>query len=263
MVTTSYYMQFCRATSMNYREIEIDGFLANFIKCFWEYDNSKKDVEFSILPDGFFDVIFEMSNNQVSKVRLTGVWTKQINVRISKGTKLIGIRCKLIASEYIFHDSIKFIKDSESVLPSDFWGVKNLQVNDFEQFVDSLSQKIQYGLMNLKEIDNRKFKLFNILYKVKGNISVKELSEKVSWSSRQINQYFNQQFGLPLKTFSNILKCKSSYRDLAQGQLSPMQEYYDQAHYIKEVKRYTGNTPKVLFRNENSRFLQLSTLAEK
>lgn len=248
---------------MKYREINTDGFLSNFIKCFWENNSSQNDVEYTILPDGYFDLIFEIRDDQISKISLTGVWTKQINVKIKEHTKLIGIRFKLIASEYIFQESIKSFINSETVLPLDFWGVGNLPANDFEQFANSLYQKIHYGLKNLKEIDNRKFKLFNTLYKQKGNISVKELSEKVSWSSRQINRYFNQQFGFSLKTFSNILKCKSSYRDIANGQLSPTQDYYDQAHYIKEVKRYTGNTPKELCRNENDRFLQLSTLGEK
>jgi AraC-like DNA-binding protein len=248
---------------MKYRDIKIDGFLSNFINRFWEYDNSQNEVEFTILPDGYFDLIFEIQNNEILNISLTGIWTKQINVKIQEHTKLIGIQFKLIASEYIFQESIKLFINSETILPADFWGAKSLPLDNLEKFTTSLSQKINYGLKNLKEIDNRKFKLFNTLYEQKGTISVKKISENVSWNSRQINRYFNQQFGFPLKTFSNILKCKSSYRDIAEGQLSPTQDYYDQAHYIKEVKRYTGNSPKELYRNENDRFLQLSTLGEK
>lgn len=248
---------------MKHRNIKIDGFLSNFINCFWECDNSRNEVEFTILPDGYFDLIFEIKNNKILNISLTGIWTKQINVKIKENTKLIGIQFKLIASEYIFKESIKSIINSETILPSNFWGAKNLPFDNFEQFKDSLSHKIHYGLKNLKEIDNRKFKLFNTLYEQKGDLNVKELSAYVSWSSRQINRYFNQQFGFSLKTFSNILKCKSSYREIANGQLHSIQDYYDQAHYIKEVKRYTGSTPKELYRNENDRFLQLSTLGGK
>lgn len=248
---------------MKHRNIRTEGFLSNFINCFWEYSNARDVVQFTILPDGYFDLIFEIKNNKIINISLTGIWTKPVNVKIQEHTKLIGIQFKLIASEYIFQKSIKCFIDAETILPHDFLGAENFPINNFEQFTDSLSRKIQYGLKNLEEIDNRKFKLFNTLYDQKGNISVKELSEKVSWSSRQINRYFNQQFGFSLKTFSNILKCKSSYPDIANGQLSPTQDYYDQAHFIKTVKRYTGNTPKELYRNENDRFLQLSTLAER
>lgn len=248
---------------MKHINIKIEGFLSNFINCFWEHDNIQKEVEYTILPDGYFDLIFEIKNNEILNISLTGIWTNQINVRIKENTKLIGIQFKLIASEYIFKESIKHIINSETILPTDFWGAKNLPLDNLEKFADSLTKTIHYGLKNLKEIDNRKFKLFNTLYEQQGNISVKELSEKVSWSSRQINRYFNQQLGFSLKTFLNILKCKSSYCDIANGQLSPTQDYYDQSHYIKEVKRYTGNTPKELYKNENDRFLQLLTLGEK
>ncbi|WP_073001643.1 helix-turn-helix domain-containing protein [Mariniphaga anaerophila] len=245
---------------MKYRENKIDGFLSNFIQCFWEYDNLTKDVNYIILPDGHFDLIFEIRNNELSNVSLTGVWTKPIKVHIDRDIKLIGIRFKLIAVEYIFKQSIKNILNTTTDLPTNFFGVKNLSFNDFDSLTNYLLEKINYGLKNLKEIDNRKFKLFELLYENKGNLKVNELAEKVFWSSRQINRYFNQKFGFSLKTFSNILKCNSSYFEIASGQLFPQQYYFDQAHFIKEVKKYTGSTPGELHKNKNDRFLQLSTL---
>jgi AraC-like DNA-binding protein len=92
---------------------------------------------------------------------------------------------------------------------------------------------------------------------------VSELAGQIGWSSRQINRWFNSQFGLSLKTFANILKCHAAYRHIAQGQFQPDKSYYDQAHFIKEVKRYTGTTPKELHKNKNDRFLQLTTLPKE
>ena len=246
--------------TMEYREIKIEGFSSNFIQCFWEYDNQIKNIDYTILPDGHFDLIFEIRNNKLSNVSLTGVWTKPINVNIEKNTKLIGVRFKLIAAEYIFKQSIKGILNTRTILPISVFGAENLPFESFNNLTHSLSDKINYGLQNLKEIDNRKFKLFKLLYENKGSLSVNTLAENVLWSSRQINRYFNQQYGFSLKTFSNIIKCNSSYSSIAKGQLFPLQEYYDQAHFIKEVKKYTGSTPKELHKNENDRFLQLSTL---
>lgn len=243
-----------------YKENKIDGFLSNFIQCIWEYDNRKKEVDYTILPDGHFDLIFEFKNNELANVSLTGVWTKPIKVHIDRDTKLIGIRFKLIAAEYIFKQSIKNILNTATDLPINFFGAKNLPFDNFDTLTNCISEKINYGLKNLKEIDNRKFKLFELLYENKGNLKVNELAEKVFWSSRQINRYFNQKFGFSLKTFSNILKCNSSYNEIAKGQLYPQQDYFDQAHFIKEVKKYTGSTPRELHKNENDRFLQLSTL---
>ncbi|UOY06845.1 AraC family transcriptional regulator [Muricauda sp. SCSIO 64092] len=245
---------------MNYQEKHSKGFIANFIKSFWEFESSKEECHYEILPDGCFDLIFEIRNKQILSVSLTGVWTEQIQISIPKNTKLMGIRFKLISAEFIFKQSLRELKNTETKLPTTFWGGENLNVQDFGVFTDSITEKLQFGLQNLKEIDHRKFELFRILYERKGGITVKELSESIFWSSRQINRYFNNRFGFSLKTFCNILKCHSSLNHIAKGKLFPELDYYDQAHFIKQIKQITGATPNTLYANKNDRFLQLTTI---
>ncbi|WP_338378808.1 DUF6597 domain-containing transcriptional factor [uncultured Flavobacterium sp.] len=247
---------------MNYQEKHTKGFISNFIKSFWEFESCEKECNYEILPDGFFDLILEIKNGQITKVSLTGVWTKQIRISIPKNTKLIGVRFKLISAEYVFKQSIKEIKNTKTELPLTFFGFENFEFYSFDKFTDSVTEKLQYGLKNLKEIDNRKFELFKILYERKGEISVQELSERIFWSSRQINRYFNNRFGFSLKTFCNILKCHSSLKHIVNGKLFPENDYYDQAHFIKQVKQITGSTPTNLHLNKNDRFLQLTTIQE-
>ena len=66
-----------------------------------------------------------------------------------------------------------------------------------------------------------------------------------------------------MKTLLNIVRCNASYPDIAEGKLYPEKEYADQAHYIKEIKKYTDSSPSRLYKNENDRFLQLSAFKEK
>ncbi len=253
-------MHLAETKTMRYRENKTDGFLSNFVRCCWEFDNRLKDVNYTILPDGHFDIIFEIKNNTFSNVSMTGVWTKPVNVHIEKDTRLIGVRFKLLAAEYIFRQSLRNILNTKTGLPVNFFGARNLPFDDFDAFSGNFLEKISPGLKHLKEVDNRKFKLFELLYENKGTLKINVLAEKVCWSRRQINRYFNQKFGFSLKTFSNILRLCSSYRQIANGRLFPQQDYFDQAHFIKEVIKYTGATPKELYKNENDRFLQLSNL---
>ncbi len=245
---------------MNYRERHTKGFISNFVKCFWEFETFEEECNYEILSDGFFDLIFEIKNGHIHNVYLTGVWIKQIQISIPKNIRLIGVRFKLISAEYIFKQSIKEIKNTKTELPTTFLGSENFDLNDFKKITDSITEKLQYGLKNLKEIDNRKFELFRILYERKGEISIQELSGMIHWSNRQINRYFNSRFGFSLKTFCNVLKCNSSLKHIANGRLFPENGYYDQAHFIKQVKQITGSTPSNLYLNENDRFLQLTTL---
>lgn len=80
------------------------------------------------------------------------------------------------------------------------------------------------------------------------------------WSSRQINRYFNQQFGISLKTYCNILRFGSSFKPISEGILFPEQNFTDQNHFIKEIKKYSGVTPKELSRNKDNRFMDIAAI---
>jgi len=247
---------------MKYREIKTDGFLNNFVKCFWEYDNQQTEIEYTILPDGYFDLIVEFENGSLKNILLTGVWTKPVNIKIKKGAKLFALRCKLLSAEYLFKHEIKSLLNTSAVLPLNFWELNKLNFNNFEKAVSILSNQINLSLKHLNKIDNRKIELFNLIY-LEDNYNVNELSEKIIWSSRQINRYFNGQYGFPLKTFLSIVRCYAAYSDIAKCELLPAKEYFDQSHFIKQVKKYTGATPRELSKNKNDRFLQLITIQEK
>ncbi len=249
-------------TAMKYREIKPTGFLGNFVQCFWEYENADNEIEYTILPDGYFDLIAEFENEILISLKLTGVWTKPVNVKIPKSIKIFAIRFKLIATEYLFQQEIKSILDTAKSLSPDFWNINNYQSNEFEDFVTDISKKIGSATRHLKEIEDRKLKLFELIYLNKP-ISVKELSENVYWSSRQINRYFNNKFGLSLKEFLKIIRFKSTLEHISKGELFPGNDFFDQAHFIKEVKNYSGETPGKLYRNKNDRFLQLSMTKQR
>ncbi len=212
------------------------------------------------MPDGYFDLIAEFEDNKLSLVQLTGIWTTPKHLDIPKNKTYIAIRFKLPAAEYLFQRELKSILDASLSLPFHFWHINQFQNHQFEDFVSHTTQHIENLIKhNIKEMDNRKLKLFDLVYQQHIK-TVAELADKVSWSSRQINRYFNAQFGFSLKAFLKIVRCKSSYKHLSKGVLYPENGYFDQAHFIKEVRKYTGVTPKELHENKNDRFLQLSTI---
>ncbi|MGX5820105.1 helix-turn-helix domain-containing protein [Chitinophaga lutea] len=243
---------------MQYREIKPSGFLTNFMHSFWEYETGETAFEHTIIPDGYFDLIAAFENGILKTVKLTGVWTKPVNVSLPKSTKILAIRFKLIATEYLFQHEIKTICNATRELPLTFWNIHAYGNNDFEKFAAEITSRLENTLKHLKEIDSRKLKLFELAYSSKG-LSVAELSKNVFWSSRQINRYFHQQFGFPLKNFLDIVRCNDAYKNIAAGNLFPDDHFFDQAHFIREVKKHTGTTPGELSKNQNVRFIQLAT----
>lgn len=247
---------------MNYKEIHTTEKLSAFVKYFWRYEHSGEDTEYTILPDACFDLVVDFENNELENIYLTGIWTKPIKLTVTKGATLMAVRFKIIAAEYLFNREIKSLLNGMTILSKDFWNIHRTQSTEFEQFSSDLSKRM-IGIINEQpEIDNRKLKLFNLIYSEQFQ-NVKELSKSTGWSNRQINRYFNQYFGFPLKSLLNMVRCNASYPNIVDGKLYPEKEYTDQPHFIKEIKKYTESSPGQLYKNENDRFLQLSAFKVK
>jgi len=247
---------------MTYYQQAANEVLKQYIRCFWWLDNnSSKNLNYTILPDGFFDIIVCFDNYKYQSTVLTGLYTKEVEVVIPPNHQLFGIQFKLPAVEYIFYESIATLLNSEKKLPDAFWNLKSLDFSKNLNTIDKLSSIISQEINKNNNIDNRKLHLFRLLSQTKGNESVRYFADNVFWSSRQINRYFNKMFGLSLKNYCNILRCSASFKDIKKGDL--LSNYYDRSHFNKEIKKYTNHSPKNLSNNENDRFLQISIIPNK
>ena len=249
---------------MIYHQQKANAILKPYIRCFWWLDNnSTKNIDYTILPDGFFDIVVRFNNYEYENTVLTGIYNKEIEVVIPPNQQLFGIQFKLQAAEYIFHESIAPLLNSEKKLSNDFWNLSALDFSEKLDTINKLSSIISQEINKQNNLDNRKIHLFRLLNQTKGNHSVNYFADKVFWSRRQINRYFNKMFGLSLKSYCNILRCSAAFKDIKKGDLLSTQNYYDRSHFNKEIKKYTNHTPNDLSNNENDRFLQISIIPKK
>jgi AraC-like DNA-binding protein len=236
--------------------------LSDFVDSFWFLKNqSDSNKETTGLPDGLIDVSLSKSAEKPFCILLLGGLTQHEQATIPANCLIFCISFKLLAVEYIFGEPIPGIVNGGKFLPVDFWGFTESDLQDFDLFVEKATQKILSLLP--KEIDERKRILFELIYGSNGTITVKALSEKVFWSSRQINRYFNHQFGISLKAYCNILRFRASLEHIANGELFPEGNFFDQNHFIKEIKKFSGVVPKELAKNKNDRFILLSAIKKK
>ncbi|MBI3519985.1 MAG: helix-turn-helix transcriptional regulator [Bacteroidetes bacterium] len=247
----NFYYKFCKPPEL----------LANFVENIGMFHNSSnKPKEVVIMPDGRVDLFFSQSASEPFHVTLMGLETFPEEISIKPHTLAFVVSFKPLAVEYILQTSIAGFLNSANNYPTDFWGFNAGDLKDFEAFYNKASQKIKTLLP--ETLDERKLQLFRWIYSSNGEMSVKELSEKVMWSSRQINRYFNQQFGLSLNAFCKILRFRASLEHIAKGRIFPELNFTDQTHFIKEIKKFSGVVPKELLKNKNDRFILLSVLKQ-
>ncbi len=236
--------------------------LSPFVESFWQLqNNSDAGKEIVIVPDGRIDLTFSQSATEAFHITLSGLETYPVQVAMRALARIFAVSFKLPAAEYIFGSSIAPLLNSAERLPAGFWGFSAADLSDFAAFCRKASEKITSLLPDAP--DERKMKLFDLIYSSKGALTVKGLSESVYWSSRQLARYFNDQFGLPPKAYCNILRFRASLDHLAKGKFFPDLSFADQNHFIREIKKFSGVSPKELKRNQNDRFIQFSAIAPK
>ncbi|MEL6812727.1 MAG: AraC family transcriptional regulator [Bacteroidota bacterium] len=84
------------------------------------------------------------------------------------------------------------------------------------------------------------------------NFSLQTLREVTQYSYSTLERYFKKETGLTPKKFQSLQRYKQVAREICTTRNTDWQyyvteyDYFDQSHFIKEIKRYTSLTPTQL-----------------
>jgi AraC-like DNA-binding protein len=90
-----------------------------------------------------------------------------------------------------------------------------------------------------------------LIHKSKGKIRVKELMDQLHISQSPLEKRFRRAVGASPKKFTSMVRLKNVVQQYdpvtSLTALGYEAGFYDQAHFIKEFKTFTGDTPQVFF----------------
>ncbi|HVV06742.1 MAG TPA: helix-turn-helix domain-containing protein [Puia sp.] len=115
-------------------------------------------------------------------------------------------------------------------------------------------EKFFIGRMTQSEPDKLVLAALALIHQSKGNIRIKDLALQLHTSQSPLEKRFRAAVGASPKKFSSIIRLKNvlqqySTADSLTG-LGYEAGFYDQAHFIKEFKAFTGDTPEDFFRKQ-------------
>ena len=107
----------------------------------------------------------------------------------------------------------------------------------------------QFLLSQLKEIQTDKLimEAVNLIYQSRGTIRIRELNDKLFISQSPFEKRFRKVVGTTPKKFASIVRFNSVLDDLNTKSLIDIcfeYNFFDQAHFIKDFKQFTGDTPE-------------------
>jgi AraC-like DNA-binding protein len=108
----------------------------------------------------------------------------------------------------------------------------------------------QFLLSQLKDIQTDKLivEAVKLIYQTNGTIRIKELNEKLFISQSPFEKRFRKIVGTTAKKFASIVRFNTVLDSLNETksltEICYENNFFDQAHFIKDFKQFTGDTPE-------------------
>ena len=248
-----------------------------FVDLYWEGSfNMDKDPEISqrVVPSGYIELIIHITDwhcdlfkngkwGQSPDYTLIGIYTKPYTVKFSDLVNTFGIRFKPDGFYNVFGVPVSEFKHT-------FDDMESLAGREFREFcsrlrdIDNTSYRIMLAEKYLRkkvEETNIDFGYLNraaeIIRKTKGFIKIEELAKKSFISMRQLEREFVNKIGITPKMYMRISRLNEvnrvleSRRELKLTDVTYECGFSDQAHFIREFKNFTGETPKVFIKDKH------------
>lgn len=249
---------------MIYDQIVPDTLLGKIIKSVWWID-SEGDAAIEtqkIVPDGYPEFIIHFGDTfeinisgrweTQAKFLLAGQIRKHFHLRNTGVAKMLGVKFQPTAVYALFGLDM-------SELIDDVIAVDKMHGRLFE-LAEELSKCI--GFEACKSLIEQWFKTRAIqssdlspvdravqeLIATNGNVRLNQLYEELGVSERTLERQFKKTIGLSPKFYSRIIRFTYIFDQIKLGKepwldITYDSGYYDQAHFIKNFKEFTGESP--------------------
>lgn len=255
---------------MKFQIVQPSGFLKNFIKhyCFMESDIYDEDVMERVIPTENIQLMFHYknpfvvfhSNESVSKQPrsiISGLSDNYSDVSTAGEAGVVFISFHPAGACHFFNFPLSEI-ENQSVDLTDIYNSEIRQIEELLYFKDTIRGKVTIienflirrfspipvydGLLIQKGIE--------IVKNYKGQINAKCLSESLYTSQKTLERKFAKYLGKTTKQIIKLIRFQEILHDLSLNKNLSLTEYtyrngyYDQSHFIKDFKAYSGYTPK-------------------
>ena len=229
---------------------------SNHIFEYYAFEEEPAAQPINAVPDGCVDLLYAIGENDV-RCFLGGTVLKMKYWPFEKNRMYFGIRFQ--PGQCILPDGISIgdIINTDIEIPSTAYGA---DIDEALSHTESMKEraamihKVLWNAHQTQSSPNSKEDIEayirNRIYKTKGTVSIKEISQDTGYSECYVRRAFHEMHGISPKTFEEIVRFQNTleemalHQDMAFYDMAQESGYYDQSHMVKEFKSFTGLTPE-------------------
>lgn len=231
-----------------YQEYNIKE-LEDYCMCIWTMKSKKisdKKISNNVLPDACIDIVMDFVDKTIC---FAGFSKDTMVLELNKDIDFMGVRLKPGVFYLLFNIQADKVMDKGipfNDIEKDFNMDKILDIENRDERIEYLKN---YLLQKTRDKKDRTFlEVVENLYGKPLEQSVVDIANTFGYNERHLYRLFKTNYGVAPKVLLNILRlhlCLTLMleKNIRLVDIASICGFYDQSHFIKEIKKYTGISP--------------------
>ena len=262
---------------MNYQTFQPHPDLESLVSCYWtlEVPADNHSQRQRIVPDGCIEMAFILGDDikrytigdefiLQPRAMVLGQTIEPFYIEPTGYVNTFAIRFYPYGFANFISEPIKNLANKETPIELLFeeksakeLEQKIIQARDIKERIEILEKFLLARLNNKSFVENIVKSTVNALLLTKGNESIKTILKEDLSKRRQLERKFANQIGVSPKQLGKVIRLQTALKMLLNKEKKSLtniayeSEYYDQAHFIKDFKEFTGTNPKEFLGSEN------------
>ncbi|MEM0939738.1 MAG: DUF6597 domain-containing transcriptional factor [Bacteroidota bacterium] len=246
---------------MIYEKLNPSEALKEIVKEYWVYENENTQIQREkIIPDGYSEIIIHYKNPY--RIQINGNWEMQSDILFSNqissyfflestgSSGMIGIKLHLVSFYELFGIDMSSYTDHvvplEEIIPKE--STHLIEAFNREIGIPMKISSIDRWITSQTRVISKMRIAVDRILKTNGLIDIKKLAMEGGQSLRSFERKFRKVVGVSPKFYSRIIRFSNIFHkirseDHSWVNLALRSGYFDQSHFIKNFKEFTGEEP--------------------
>ena len=266
---------------MDYQVFDPPNELRPFIKCFWTLESTANEnpSRQRVVPDGCMEMIFHYGDLYRQYLEDGSSLIQPKSFVFGQITRFLEIeptgKTGIISARFLPEGLLPFIQipvvelENKAVGLNKLFGDAGRKLEEDVLKDDSNIKRIEiiknFLLSHLQHphtIDNITKSCVEVILQSQGQLNLVDLADKHNINRRSLERKFTSAIGMSPKQLTKVIRLQAAIKMLEKKQFTSLTSlayengYYDQAHFIRDFKDFTGVSPKSFY-SDSLRFSAL------